>query len=93
MKKGITRRSNLKLKTFKSIESIFQNVPMLLNPTTQMECARTVTTLKGEPRKHQLVNTLIEFFMPKASARIATSVSIIRRRELLQSNLMIQPQK
>jgi len=45
---------------------------MSTSNTTPMGCAKIAIMLKGDPRKLQLVNTRIELYMLKVSARIAT---------------------
>ena len=61
----------------KNTERIFQNVVMHLSLTMQMECVRTATMLKEEPRRPLIVNTMTEHYMPKVYARIATYLSTI----------------
>ena len=61
----------------KNTERIFQNVGTHLSLTMQMECVRTATMLKAEPRRPLIVNTMTEHYMPKVYARIATYLSTI----------------
>ena len=53
---------------------------MQVSPIMLMECVKTATTLRVEPRKPSIVNTMIEHYMPKDSVRIATYLSTINVR-------------
>ena len=62
---------------------------MLLNPTMQMACARIAITLRVELRKPSTVRTQIEFFTPRVSAKIATSLFTTSAREILEKRLTL----
>ena len=70
----ITKNTNHSRKkdVIKNTEEPYQNAVIRANNTMLTACARTVTTLKVEPRKHQPVNIRIEPCMRKAYVKIVT---------------------
>ena len=72
----------------KNIERTFQNADMQLSLTMLMECVKTVTTPKAEPRKLSIVNIVIEHYTPKVSARIATYLYTINAKGTPEKKVM-----
>ena len=61
---------------------------MHLSLTMQMECVRTATMLKAEPRRPLIVNTMTEHYMPKVYARIATYLYTINAKGTPEKKVM-----